>query len=120
MAQNKSDFAQFSLGHGGTGREIDQIDAPRTLRAVGVSTERVSSSGVAGNNYMEGLNNFSLKTPDKVSPAEVSAAEAPKGPVDMRRKMITARRKLLTATKRLPLLMPSVALVAPLLIFQLD
>ena len=61
----------------------------------------VPSSGVAGNNYMEGLNNLSLETPDKVFPAEVSAAEAPKGPVDMRRKMITALRKLLIAMKRL-------------------
>ena len=85
MAQNKSDFAQFSLDHGGTGTEIDQIDAPGTSRVVGLSTERGPNSEVAGNDYIEGLNNLSLETPDKVSPAEVSAAEAPKGPVDIRR-----------------------------------
>ena len=104
MAQNKFDFAQFSLDHGSTGTEIDQIDTPGTSRVkdiMGLSTERVSSSGVAGNNYVEGLNKLSLKTPDKVSPAEVSAAETPKGPVDVRRKMLTARRKLLIAMKRL-------------------
>ena len=104
LAQNKSEFAQFSLDHGGTGTEIDQIDAPGTLRVeniMGLSTERVPSSGVAGNSYIEGLNNLSLETPDKIFPAEVSAAEAMKGPVDMSRKMITARRKLLIAMKRL-------------------
>ena len=103
MAQNKSDFAQFSLDHGGTGTEIDQIDAPGTSRVediMGLLTKRVPSSGVAGNNYVEGLNNLLLETPDKVSPAEVTAAEAPKGPVDVRRKMLTARRKLLIAMKR--------------------
>ena len=72
MAQNKSDFAQFSLDQGGTGTEIDQIDAPRTSRVednIGLSTERVPSRGVAGSNYIEDLNNLSLEIPDKVSPA---------------------------------------------------
>ena len=52
MAQKKFDFAQFSLDHWGTGTEIDQIDTPGTSRVkdiMGLSTERVSSSGVAGN-----------------------------------------------------------------------
>ena len=68
---------------------------------MGLLAERFSSGGVAVNNYIEGLNNLSLETLNKVFPAEVSAAEAPKGPVDVRRKIITARRKLLTAMKSL-------------------
>ena len=49
MAQNKSDFAQFSLDHGGTVTEIDLIDAPGTSRFDGImgsSTERDPSSGL--------------------------------------------------------------------------